>query len=92
MSETLNSSARESGTQFNDGDRIDTHASNLISLEEVRRRRQQEIFDAEARRVMEQQDAKPELPATPIDRLSVMSNNLEHFRSAGMLEGLPPAA
>jgi hypothetical protein len=94
MNERLNTSSRETGTSFYDGDRIDTHAANpdLLTLEEVRLRRQQAEFDAEARRLMEQQNAKPELPATPVDRLTVMSNNLDHFRSEGILEGLPPAA
>jgi hypothetical protein len=95
MNERLNtSSSRETGTSFYDGDQIDTHVANpdLLTLEEVRLRRKQAEFDAEARRLMEQQDAKPELPATPVDRLTVMSNNLDHFRSEGILEGLPPAA
>lgn len=81
MNERLNSSYRETGTSFYDGDQIDTHAANpdLLTLEEVRRRRQQEEFDAEARRLMEK-DSKPEIPVTPTGRLSVMSNNLKHFR------------
>lgn len=83
MNERLNtSSSHETGTSFYDGDQIDTHAANpdLLTLQQVRLRRQQEAFEAEARRLMEQQNAKPELPATPVDRLSVMSNKLAHFR------------
>lgn len=93
MNERLNASSREIGTSFYDGDQIDTHAANpeILTLEEVRLRRQQEQFDAEARRLMEQ-DAKPELPTAPADRLAIMGNNLEDFRTTGLREGLPPAA
>ena len=93
MNERLNTSSHETGTTFYDGDQIDTHvaSSELLSLEEARRRSQQAEFDAEARRLMEK-DSKPELPVTPTGRLSVMSNNLTHFRRLAQNEDLDLAA
>ncbi|HTJ73575.1 MAG TPA: hypothetical protein VL481_03225 [Verrucomicrobiae bacterium] len=54
MKEQNFSPSRESGTSFENDGRIDLHAGNsdLISYEELTRRRQQQAFEHEAIRLM----------------------------------------
>lgn len=80
MKEQMNFSSRESGTSFRDGDRIDTHVANpdLISYEELERRRRQEAYELEARQRMGVEQERPAM--APHDRLGAMSVNLARFR------------
>lgn len=64
MSENL--STHESGTPFGNGDQLDVHAGNpnLISLDELERRRRRAVFEQEALGVI-----TPERQLTPAEQL-----------------------
>lgn len=82
MSERLHVSSRETGTELSDGDRIDTHASNLISPEELALRRRREAFEQEAltRLRIANGEAAPQAPEVPHKQLGSLGVRLTTFR------------
>lgn len=64
MNEQMNSSyEHEPGTRFNNGDELEIHASNLMSLEELRIQQRRQEFERQA--LSGQAELKPERPPTP---------------------------
>ena len=72
MKEQMNfSTSRESGTSFENDGQVDLHAANenLLSLEEVRRRRQQAAFEHEA--LGRTPESRPLMPHEQLGRLNL---------------------